>query len=88
MYYWQDRNVTVRLRPLVSGTYAPLPQWDTEMQIEAEARGLFSGMSGLTLNQSLKAGDEKVTPNVYYKQFLYFLGVQVTSARLQFKFIG
>jgi hypothetical protein len=26
--------------------------------------------------------------NGYYKQFLYFLGAQVTSARLQFKLIG
>jgi hypothetical protein len=41
-----------------------------------------------TLNQSLKASDEKATPNGYYKQFLYVLGAQVTSARLQFKLIG
>jgi hypothetical protein len=28
---------------------------------------------------------KKVTLNGYYKQFLYFLEAQVTSARLQFK---
>jgi hypothetical protein len=43
---------------------------------------------GVNLNQSLKASDKKVTLNGYYKQFLYFLGAQVTSARLQFKLIG
>jgi hypothetical protein len=31
---------------------------------------------------------KKVTSNGYYKQFLYFLWAQVTSARLQFKLIG
>ena len=51
-------------------------------------RDLFSSMLGSAVNLSLKASDEKVTPNGYYKQFLYFLGAQVTSARLQFKLIG
>jgi hypothetical protein len=31
---------------------------------------------------------KKATPNDYYKQFLYFLGAQAISARLQFKLIG
>jgi hypothetical protein len=53
----------------------------------AKARGLFSSASGSTLSQSRKSSDEKATPNGYYK-FLYFLGIQVTSARLQFKLIG
>jgi hypothetical protein len=54
----------------------------------AKARGLFSSALKSTLNQSLKASDETVTPNGYFKKFLYFLGAQVTSARLQFKLIG
>jgi hypothetical protein len=52
-----------------------------------KARGLFSGTSVSILSQSLETSDEKATPNGYYKQ-LYFLGTQVTSARLQFKLIG
>lgn len=48
----------------------------------------FPGTWASTLNQSLETSDEKVTPNGYNKQFLYFLGAQVTSARLQFKLIG
>jgi hypothetical protein len=43
---------------------------------------------GNTLNQSLEASGKKVTLNGYYKQFLYFLGAQVTSARLQVKLIA
>ena len=81
----------VRTRPSVSGTYFEMSPSETpraEQQIDAKARGLFSGKLGSTLNQSLKASDEKVIPNGYYKQFLYFLGAQVTSARLQFKLIG
>jgi hypothetical protein len=57
------------------------------MQIDAK-ESLFSGVSGSTLNQSFQASDKKATPNGYYKQFLFFLGAQVTSARLQFKLIG
>jgi hypothetical protein len=52
------------------------------MQINAQARGLFSGTSGSTLNQFHEASDKKATLNVYGMQFLYFLGAQVTSARL------
>jgi hypothetical protein len=58
------------------------------MWINAKARSLFSGTSRSTLNQSLKESDKKAAPNGYNKQFLYFLGSQVTSARLQFKLIG
>ena len=39
-------------------------------------------MLGSALNQSLQANGKKVTPNGYYKQFLYFLGEQDTSANL------
>jgi hypothetical protein len=56
--------------------------------MDAKARGLFSGKLGSTLNQSLKASDEKVIPNGYYKQFICFIGTRVTSARFQFKLIG
>jgi hypothetical protein len=52
------------------------------MQSNAKARSLFSGMLGSALNQSLQANGKKVTPNGYYKQFLYFLGEQDTSANL------
>jgi len=38
---------------------------------------------GQPSNQFLEASDKKVNPNGYYKQFLYFWGAQVTSARLQ-----
>ena len=60
----------------------------TELGIDAKARGLFSGTSVSILSQSLETSDEKATPNGYYKQFLYFLGAQVPSAKLQFKLIG
>jgi hypothetical protein len=42
----------------------------------------FPGTWASTLNQSLETSDEKVTPNGYNKQFLYFLGAQVTAARI------
>lgn len=58
------------------------------MEFDANARGLFSDASALIFNQPLVASDWKATSNGYNKQFLYFLGVQVASARLQFKLIG
>ena len=64
-----------------------MPMSETLTQIYAKARGLFSGVLGSALNQSLEESDEKATPNGYYRQVLYFLGAQVTSARLQFKLI-
>jgi hypothetical protein len=41
------------------------PKCDTEPQINAKVRGLFSGMSGSTLNQSLESSDEKATHLIF-----------------------
>jgi hypothetical protein len=50
------------------------------MQIDAKARGLFSGALGSTLNQSLKASDEKVTPEwLLQAVFILFRGTGYIS---------
>lgn len=63
----------VRTRPSVSGTYFEMSPSETpraEQQIDAKARGLFSGASGSTLN--FEGSDEKMTPMAITSSFYTF----------------
>jgi hypothetical protein len=48
----------------------------------------FPALLGLSLISPSRQVTRRRPLNSYYKQFLYFLGAWVTSARLQFKLIG